>query len=120
MAGVGLRKVCKSHRWPVPLNDRHTVVDWLRALDCPTILVVGSYLGTISHTLSAAHVLRDAGAPLAAVIISESEQAPVPSAETADVLARFLLDTAIRIIPRPLAAEARPACATALLQALQL
>jgi dethiobiotin synthetase len=104
----------------VPLDDRHTVLDWLAALDCPAALVVGSYLGTISHTLTAAHVLRDAGVPIAAIIISESVEAPVPGAETAETLARFLPDTEIRIVPRPIEKENRQACAADLVDALRL
>ena len=37
----------------VPLDREHTVLDWAKALDVPLILVAGSYLGTISHTLTA-------------------------------------------------------------------
>lgn len=42
----------------VPLDDKYTVLDWMRALDVPIVLVAGSYLGTISHTLSALDVLK--------------------------------------------------------------
>ncbi|MFP6759320.1 MAG: dethiobiotin synthase [Alphaproteobacteria bacterium] len=104
----------------VPLDDRHTVLDWLAALECPAVLVVGSYLGTISHTLTAAHVLRDSGVPLAAVIVSESEEEPVPSAETAATLARFLPGVALHVLPRPLDAETRRTCANDFVDALAL
>ena len=36
----------------VPLDDRHTVLDWMVALTCPVMLVTGSYLGSLSHTLT--------------------------------------------------------------------
>ena len=42
----------------VPLDDRHTVLDWMIEIDVPLILVVGSYVGTLSHTLSALDVLE--------------------------------------------------------------
>src|SRR5262249_35966981 len=32
----------------VPLDERHTVLDWMSALRLPVLLVAGSYLGTIS------------------------------------------------------------------------
>ena len=32
-----------------PINEQHTVLDWMRALGWPVILVGGSYLGAISH-----------------------------------------------------------------------
>ncbi len=41
----------------VPLDQTHTVLDWMSALRIPVLLVAGSYLGTISHTLTALHVL---------------------------------------------------------------
>src|SRR6202012_761398 len=41
----------------VPLDDRHTVLDWMTVLRIPVLLVAGSYLGTLSHTLTALHVL---------------------------------------------------------------
>ena len=41
----------------VPLDARRTVLDWMAALDIPLLLVVGGYLGTISHTLTALDVL---------------------------------------------------------------
>ena len=44
----------------VPLDERHTVLDWMVALRLPVLLVAGSYLGTISHTLTA---VRCAAAP---------------------------------------------------------
>ncbi|MGB8514270.1 MAG: dethiobiotin synthase, partial [Pseudolabrys sp.] len=36
----------------VPLDGRRTVLDWMTALDIPLLLIVGGYLGTISHTLT--------------------------------------------------------------------
>ena len=41
----------------VPLDDRHLVADWISALHIPAILVAGTYLGTISHTFTAAAFL---------------------------------------------------------------
>ena len=45
----------------VPLDDEHTVLDWMLVLQLPVILVAGSYLGTLSHTLTALDVLRRRG-----------------------------------------------------------
>ena len=84
----------------VPLDDTHTVLDWLAALDAPALLVVGSYLGTLSHSLTAAAALRTRGARIAGVVVSESAEQPVPAAETATVLARFLRPTPVQVLPR--------------------
>ena len=82
----------------VPLTERETVADWIAALEVPALLVTGSYLGTLSHTLSAAESLKARGVPLAAVIVSESADSPVPLAETVETLERFV--TPVLALPR--------------------
>lgn len=52
-----------------PITDAKTVLDWIEALAIPTLLVGGSYLGAISHTLTAARALEN---PLA-IVVSQSE-----------------------------------------------
>jgi dethiobiotin synthetase len=84
----------------VPLNDRHTVLDWISALKLPVILVAGTYLGTISHILTAAHAVAAADIPIATIVLNESETSPVPPAETAATVTRFLPNIPIHIIPR--------------------
>lgn len=84
----------------VPLTGTETVLDWMDALAAPALLVVGSYLGTISHTLTAAAALRARGIPLAGIVISESEESPVAVAEIRDAIARFVDDAPILTIPR--------------------
>lgn len=75
----------------VPLNDKYTVLDWMVALtDWKIILVTGSYLGTISHTLTAVQALAARNLQIHALIVSESENSPVPLAETIETLANFL------------------------------
>jgi dethiobiotin synthetase len=73
----------------VPLDLRYTVLDWMSALKIPVILVAGSYLGAISHTLSALDVLKRIGLMPALLVINESEDSTVPLQETADSIARF-------------------------------
>jgi dethiobiotin synthetase len=92
----------------VPLDETHTVLDWLVALAAPALLVVGSYLGTLSHALTAAAALRTRGVPLAGVVVSESAAQPVPAAETATVLARFLRPTPVVTLARHAPREATP------------
>ncbi|MBI4983817.1 MAG: dethiobiotin synthase [Rhodocyclales bacterium] len=55
----------------VPLDANHTVREWIAALDLPVLLVTGTYLGAISHTLSALAALREVGVVPAAVIVNE-------------------------------------------------
>ena len=81
----------------VPLDDRHTMVDWMDALNIPIILVVGSYLGTISHTLTAIESLRVRGLNMAALVLSETAGSEVPLAEAEAGLADFIADIPLRV-----------------------
>lgn len=84
----------------VPLDGRHTVLDWMRALNLPLILVAGSYLGTISHTLTALDVLARARLRVAALVVNETGDGAVPLDETVATLRRFVPGTRIVTIPR--------------------
>ncbi len=84
----------------VPLDSERTVLDWMAALDIPLVLVVGGYLGTISHTLTALDVLRQRDLTIAAIIVSESERNPVELEDTVASIARFAGDTAVVGLPR--------------------
>ena len=76
----------------VPLDGRHTVIDWISALRVPVIVVAGSYLGTISHTLTALHVLAQRNLSTVAVVVNESAASPMPLEETAARIARYTDD----------------------------
>ena len=84
----------------VPLDRCHTVLDWIAASRLPALLVAGTYLGTLSHTLTAATVLRARGIELAGLVLSESPESPVPVVETRAALLRFLGDIPCAEIPR--------------------
>jgi len=84
----------------VPLDAEHCVLDWIAALGAPSLLVVGSYLGTLSHTLTAAGMLRAKGIEIAGIVVNESEAQPVPAQETAEVVARFVPTVPIRVLNR--------------------
>jgi len=58
-----------------PLSDGATVLDLVEALDAPVLLVTGTYLGAISHTLTAVEVLRRRGVTIRAVVVNENEGA---------------------------------------------
>lgn len=89
----------------VPLDDRHTVADWMAALKVPVLLVAGSHLGTISHTLTCLDVLARRDLEIAAIAVSETMESTVPLDETVDAIARFAGATPTIGIPR-LAADA--------------
>ncbi len=71
-----------------PITQDATGIDWLRALDIPVLLVAGSYLGAISHALTACETLRRQDLGLLAVVVSESADAPEPPEIVAASIAR--------------------------------
>ncbi len=73
----------------VPLGPRHTVLDLMVALKAPVLLVGGSYLGTLSHMLTAQDVLLRRALDLRAIVVSESEGASPPLGETLATLGNF-------------------------------
>jgi len=93
-----------------PLDAGHTVLDWMTALRLPLILVVGSYLGSISHTLTALHVLARRNLATAAVVVSETPGSAAPFDDTIDSIARFADSIEAIGLPRlPAGSAAHPA-----------
>lgn len=88
----------------VPLDETHSVLDWMQELNTHVgiapLLVVGSYLGTISHTLTTLDVMQRNGLSPRVIVVSESENAPVSLEETMSVMARFVGDVPLRALPR--------------------
>ncbi len=84
----------------VPLDGQHTVLDWMQALAVPVILVTGSYLGAISHTLTALAVLKQARIPVAALVVNESVSSEISFAEAEAGLLPFVTNIPLRIFQR--------------------
>jgi len=84
----------------VPLSNTHTVLDWMKVLHIPVLLVAGSYLGTISHTLTALHVLAQRNLDIAGVVVSESQAAGATLDETLASIARFAQPIDVVGLPR--------------------
>lgn len=85
----------------VPLDATHTVLDWMLALNGPgfaPLLVVGSYLGTISHTLTTLDVMARNKLTPRAIVVSESLSEPVSLEETVETIARF---AGVKVIALP-------------------
>lgn len=81
-----------------PLTERYTVLDWMQALNLPVILVTGSYLGSISHTLTALEALRGRNLTVAALVINESVGGDVTLAEAEAGLSPFIQHLPLRIV----------------------
>ena len=84
----------------VPLDGQRTVLDWMTALNIPLLLVVGGYLGTISHTLTALDVLAQRKLTVAAIVVSESERDTVELDDTVASIARFAGTAGVVGLPR--------------------
>jgi dethiobiotin synthetase len=72
-----------------PLDDHSTMLALAAALELPVLLVAGSYLGAISHTLTALATLSSENMRTLAVVVSESPDAP-PLHETVEALRGFV------------------------------
>ena len=84
-----------------PLAEDGTGLDLQKALALPTILVGGSYLGGISHTLTAVETLRAHGQEIAAVVVSESADPEAPDfVQTVESVAAFAGDVLVLAAPR--------------------
>ncbi|HEY3148475.1 MAG TPA: dethiobiotin synthase, partial [Dongiaceae bacterium] len=98
-----------------PLSDDRTMLDWMADLKLPAILVTGSYLGTLSHTLTALEVLAARRVPVALVVMNESTGSTVPPADNAAALARRVPAAPVRLLSRNASPQAMAAIAALLL-----
>jgi dethiobiotin synthetase len=63
----------------VPLNSKETVVDLVKQLDLPLILVSRNYLGSINHTMLSIGLLKNKGIEIAGIIFNGE---PNPASES--------------------------------------
>lgn len=84
----------------VPLAGSALVADWIKALGLPSVVVTGSYLGTISHTIATIEAMQTRGLTIKAVIISETngDGHPDPHATVKQIQA--LLDIPVFFVPQ--------------------
>ncbi len=54
----------------VPLNERHFMLDLMKQLNFPVLLVASSRLGTINHTLLTVDKLRTSNLPIFGVVLN--------------------------------------------------
>ncbi len=83
-----------------PISEDATGLDWLQALGCAALLVTGSYLGAISHTLTTHAAMTARGVDICGVIVNETPGATVDLSDTAAALQRFLPGQAIQPLER--------------------
>ena len=90
----------------VPLDDQRTVLDWMAALNIPVVLVAGSYLGSLSHTLTSLDALRRYHLVIKALVVNETPASTVLMADTVATLKRFAASIPVVALHRsPIAAD---------------
>lgn len=85
-----------------PLTDTHTNLDLAHDLGLPVLLLASSYLGAVSHTLTALDVLQRRGHTLTAVVVTQPAATAGDPAAFIDELARW---TRIPLVAAPFAPE---------------
>ena len=94
----------------VPLDDRHTVLDWITELNIPAGLVTGSYLGGLSHALTSIDSLQHRAIAIKTIVVNETVGSTVPIADTITTLERLAASIPIVALPRlPTADAVHPA-----------
>lgn len=83
-----------------PLTDRRTVRDWIAASHLPAVLVAGSYLGSLSHTLTALEALTKIGVAVKAIVVNESAGSGVELDAVIENLICHAPGVAVHGIPR--------------------
>ena len=83
-----------------PVTWDATALDLAEALELPVLLVCGSYLGAISHGLTAVEALRSRALKLAGVVVNEAAGSGVSLEQTAEAFRRFVADAPVGVLER--------------------
>jgi dethiobiotin synthetase len=83
-----------------PLAEGATNLDLAADLAAPILLVTGSYLGAVSHTLTALEAIKARKLTVSAIVISESDGDPPDLAEITGALQTFAAAIPALVAPR--------------------
>jgi dethiobiotin synthetase len=83
-----------------PLDETHTVLDLIVRLGHPAVLVTGSYLGALSHTLTALFALRGNGVPVTGIVVSESVESTGLTETVASLRSFAAGELSVHALPR--------------------
>jgi dethiobiotin synthetase len=100
LSGDGLLLIEGAGGIASPIAEDATNLDLFADLQLPIVLVGGSYLGAISHALTAIEVVRSRGLAVPAFIVSESAGEAPPLAEITQALAAFAPDVPVFVARR--------------------
>ena len=103
-----------------PITPQWLVLDWIKALNLPVILVASSYLGAINHTLLSLEALKSADICVQAVLLSQCEpENDAGMEDTAQSIRPFMAaDIPLLTLPRVQAADSSWKQAPSLLSVL--
>lgn len=85
----------------VPITETETILDLAEEFNLPTVVVARPDLGTINHSLLTIAAVRNAGLPVAGLVINgyNAETADVPEETSADVICDFSDTNLLSIVP---------------------
>lgn len=83
-----------------PVTETATNLDWIKALGCPAVLVVGSYLGALNHALTGIETLKAHGVSIKALVLNETAESTVDFQATWETLRRFAPEHPIATLRR--------------------
>ena len=85
----------------VPLDAEHTVLDLAVEFNLPTVIVARPNLGTINHSLLTIAAVRNAGLPVAGLVISgyNPMEATIAEETSPDVICGFSNTSLLSIVP---------------------
>ena len=84
----------------VPINDKFTIMDLIIKLNIPVILTIGSYLGSISHTLNAYEILDKYNININSIVVMQSESQDVGVEHTINSIKNHIEKTPIIFFKR--------------------
>ena len=84
----------------VPINDKFTIMDLIIKLNIPVILTIGSYLGSISHTLNAYEILNKYNININSIVVMQSESQDVGVEYTINSIKNHIKKTPIIFFKR--------------------
>lgn len=61
----------------VPINENELLIDLIKALKIPVLVVAGAKLGTINHTLLTVEALKNRSIPIFGIVINGERRSPV-------------------------------------------
>jgi len=84
----------------VPINDEFTIMDLIVNLNIPVILTIGSYLGSISHTLNAYEIFKKNNINISSIVVMQSETQDVGVENTIHSIKNHIKKTPIIFFKR--------------------